>query len=81
MSGYEPSPIDVSLTLLLDRPILGPYYARRVRDSFAGRLFGTPEYPHLAAADIDLCTKVDRFDFCLLVEREDNFLVMRPARV
>ena len=43
-------------------------------------LFGTPEYPHLAAADIDLCADVDRFDFCLRVEREDGLLVMRPVR-
>jgi ubiquinone/menaquinone biosynthesis C-methylase UbiE len=31
MSGYEPSPLDVSLTLLLARPILSGYYAGRVR--------------------------------------------------
>ena len=55
-------------------------YARRVRDSFTGRLFGTPEYPHLVAADIDLCADVDRFDFCLRVEREEGLLVMRPVR-
>jgi 2-phosphosulfolactate phosphatase len=55
-------------------------YALRVRGSFAGRLFGTPEYPHLAAADIDLCVDVDRFDFCLCVDREDGLLVMRPVR-
>jgi 2-phosphosulfolactate phosphatase len=54
-------------------------YAQRVRASFAGRLFGTPEYPYLAAADIDLCIQVDRFDFCLRVEREDGLLVMRPG--
>jgi 2-phosphosulfolactate phosphatase len=55
-------------------------YVQRVRDSFAGRLFGRPEYPHLAAADIDLCTQVDRFDFCLRVEREDGLLMLRPVR-
>lgn len=32
MSEYEPSPFEVSLALLLARTILGPYYARRVRD-------------------------------------------------
>jgi ubiquinone/menaquinone biosynthesis C-methylase UbiE len=32
VSAYEPSRLDVRLTLLLGRPILGPYYARRVRD-------------------------------------------------
>jgi hypothetical protein len=56
-------------------------YARRVRASFTGRLFGTPAYPHLAAADIDLCMDVDRFDFCMRVEREDDLLVMRPVYV
>ena len=64
---------------LLTRPKVDPApYARRVRVSFTGRLFGTPEYPHLVAADIDLCVDVDRFDFCLRVEREDDLLVMRP---
>jgi 2-phosphosulfolactate phosphatase len=56
-------------------------FARRVRESFTGRLFGTPAYPHLAAADIDLCVDVDRFDFCMRVEREDGLLVMRPVYV
>jgi 2-phosphosulfolactate phosphatase len=56
-------------------------YVQRVRESFVGRLFGTPEYPHLAAADLELAVDVDRFDFCLRVEREEDFLVMRPVRV
>ena len=56
-------------------------YVQRVRNSFSARLFGTPEYPYLAAADIDLCVDVDRFDFCLRVDREDGLLVMRPVRV
>jgi 2-phosphosulfolactate phosphatase len=56
-------------------------YARRVRGSFSARLFGTPEYPYLAAADIDLCADIDRFDFCLRVDREDGLLVMRPVRI
>jgi 2-phosphosulfolactate phosphatase len=56
-------------------------YARRVRESYTGRLFGTPAYPHLAAADLDCCVDVDRFDFCLRVAREDGLLVMRPVRV
>ena len=56
-------------------------YVQRVRDSFSARLFGTPEYPYLAAADIDLCVDVDRFDFCLRVDREDDLLVMRPVHV
>jgi hypothetical protein len=50
-----------------------------VRQSFTGRLFGTPDYPHLAAADINLCVDVDRFDFCMRVEREEGLLVMRPV--
>jgi 2-phosphosulfolactate phosphatase len=58
----------------------GPF-ARRVRASFTGRLFGTPAYPHLAAADIDLCVDVDRFGFCMRVEREGDLLVMRPVYV
>jgi 2-phosphosulfolactate phosphatase len=67
---------------LLTRSQVDPApYARRVRVSFAGRLFGTPEYPHLVAADIDLCVDVDRFDFCMRVEREDDLLVMRPVYI
>ena len=68
---------------LLARPDTEPLdprpYARRVRASFTGRLFGTPDYPHLAAADIDLCMDVDRFGFCMRVDREDGLLVMRPV--
>ena len=65
---------------LLTQPEVDPTpYARRVRASFTGRLFGTPEYPHLVAADIDRCVDVDRFEFCLRVEREDDLLVMRPV--
>jgi 2-phosphosulfolactate phosphatase len=55
-------------------------YARRVRESYTGRLFGTPEYPYLAAADIDYCADVDRFDFGLCVDREDDLLVMRAVQ-
>jgi 2-phosphosulfolactate phosphatase len=56
-------------------------YAARVRQSYTGQLFGTPNYPHLAAADIDFCEAVDRFRFCLRVEQEIDLLVMRPVHM
>ena len=56
-------------------------YAQRVRESFSGRLFGDPAWPYLRAKDIDFCVDVDRFDFALRVEREEDLLVMRAVHV
>jgi 2-phosphosulfolactate phosphatase len=83
-TGQSTKPIAVAglQTAPCERPDVDPApYVQRVRGSFVGRLFGTPEYSHLSAADIELAVDVDRFDFCLRVQRENGLLVMRPVRV
>ena len=55
-------------------------FLRRVRDSLPGRIFADPAYPEFPAADLELCTEVDRFDFAMLVERRNGLLVMEAVR-
>ncbi len=52
--------------------------ARRVRQSPTGMVFADPQRPEFPAADLDLCTVVDRFDFAMQVTRRDGLLVLRP---
>jgi 2-phosphosulfolactate phosphatase len=51
----------------------------RVRQSDFGRRFGTSAYPHLPAADLDLCAAADRFGFALPMHRTDHGLVIEPV--
>jgi 2-phosphosulfolactate phosphatase len=55
--------------------------ARRVRQSPTGRVFADPQRPEFPAADLDLCTAVDRFDFVMQVTRRDGLLVLRPVKI
>jgi 2-phosphosulfolactate phosphatase len=55
--------------------------ARRVRQSPTGRVFADPQRPQFPAADLDLCTAVDRFDFAMQVTRRDGLLVLRPVLI
>jgi 2-phosphosulfolactate phosphatase len=61
-----------------ERPDPTPYL-RRVRDSDSGRLFTDPYQPEFAPADLDRSLEIDRFDRALLVRRQDDLLIMRPA--
>jgi 2-phosphosulfolactate phosphatase len=61
-----------------ERPDPAPYL-RRVRDSDAGRLFTDPYQPEFAPADLERSLQIDRFEQALLVRRENDVLVMRPA--
>jgi 2-phosphosulfolactate phosphatase len=54
---------------------------RRVRQSPNGRVFADPQRPGFPAADLDLCTAVDRFDIAMQVTRQDGLLILRPARI
>jgi 2-phosphosulfolactate phosphatase len=54
---------------------------RRVRQSPNGRIFSDPQRPEFPAADLDLCTAVDRFDFAMQVTRQDGLLILRPVRI
>lgn len=52
-------------------PNLDPYL-QRVRLSQDGQLFADPARPEFPVSDLDYCTQVDRFDFAMLVERENG---------
>jgi 2-phosphosulfolactate phosphatase len=54
---------------------------RRVRQSPTGMVFADPQRLQFPAADLDLCTAVDRFDFAMQVTRRDRLLVLRPVRI
>ncbi len=51
----------------------------RVRQSDFGRRFGDRAYPHLPAADLDLCAVADRFGFAMPMRRTDHGLVIEPV--
>lgn len=53
------------------------HYAKRVRDSDFGHRYGTPLWPNLPLADLELCADVDRFDFAMPVTRTGEHLVIR----
>jgi 2-phosphosulfolactate phosphatase len=59
-----------------ENPELAPFLERVVR-SAPGELFTDPEHPEYAAADLELCLAVDRFDFAMPVSRQDGQLLMR----
>ena len=51
-------------------------YARRVRNSYWGRHFGRPDFPHFPAVDLDFCVQLDRFDFAMTIARRNGQLVL-----
>ena len=51
-------------------------FIQRILDSAPGRIFADPNRPEFPAADLPLCTAVDRFNFALRVEHRDDLLVM-----
>lgn len=70
---------DLIEAYLLDcRPDL-PQYEERVRQSDFGRRFGDPAFPHLPAADLELCAAADRFGFAMPMHRTAHGLVIEPV--
>ena len=57
------------------------WYEARVCASDFGQRFGLPEYPHLPAADLELCASADRFDFAMPMRHEDDRLVIEAVRM
>lgn len=55
------------------------WYESRVSGSDFGRRFGLAEYPHLPAADLELCAAADRFDFAMPMRHVDDRLVIEPV--
>jgi 2-phosphosulfolactate phosphatase len=61
------------------QPVPEPYLTR-VRESVIGQRFLNPSYPELPAEDLPCCTDLDRFDFAMLVKRQNGLLVMKPTK-
>jgi 2-phosphosulfolactate phosphatase len=59
-------------------PDIGPV-VQRVLDSYVARMFHDPARPEFPAADLKYCVDVDRFDFAMRVERQDDLLVLKPV--
>ena len=55
-------------------------YLKRVRESRAGKHFADPENTMFIWKDIECCIDIDRFNFALEISREDDRLVMIPAK-
>ena len=70
---------DLIEAYLLGRSIDPAFYERRVRQSDFGRRFGDTSYPHLPAADLELCAAADRFGFAMPMRRTDHGLVIEPV--
>lgn len=70
------------LTALLrgEQPAPAPFI-RRVYESTAGRLFTDPSHPEFAPVDLERCVEVDRFDFALVVERQEGLLALEAIEV
>jgi 2-phosphosulfolactate phosphatase len=76
--GTEDSACSEYLTeLLLEKSPNPERYLEQVRSSMNAQILSAP--PFHAALDVELCTKLDRFDFALKVDREDGQLVMRKV--
>jgi 2-phosphosulfolactate phosphatase len=53
-------------------------YLERVAQSAPGELFIDPAHPEYAAADLELCLALDRFNFAMPVQRLEGGYRMRP---
>ena len=60
------------------RPDPAPYIERVVRSRDASFHFD-PNRPEFPISDIDLCTSIDKFDFAMLVTKENGRHVMRAV--
>ena len=69
------------LEALLKESNLNPdSYLKRVTESRAGKHFADPENTMFTWKDIECCIDIDRFNFALEISREDDRLVMIPAK-
>jgi 2-phosphosulfolactate phosphatase len=62
------------------RPDPAPFIDR-VYKSYDARLHLDPNFPEFPASDLDLCTKVDAFDFAMPVTRENGRPIMRAVKL
>ena len=52
-------------------------FLERVRQSPPGKLFSDPTELEFNPADLEYCLQIDRFDFVMLVKREDGLFIMK----
>ena len=52
---------------------------QRVLGSYVARMFHDSARPEFPAADLAYCVDVDRFEFAMRVQRQDDLLVMKPV--
>jgi len=78
--GDEDAACAEYMTALLrgEDPNPGPYL-QRVRMSQDGQLFADPARSEFPSTDLDYCTQVDRFDFAMLVKRENGLNHLVPV--
>jgi 2-phosphosulfolactate phosphatase len=54
-------------------------YVKRVRECRTSqRIFANPSCPEFRWEDIECCVSVDKFDFSMIIERQNDLLVMSP---
>jgi 2-phosphosulfolactate phosphatase len=56
-------------------------YVNRVRESFSGRRFSDPSIPEYPAGDLELCVRVDVFDFAMPVVRDGRRLDIKRVDI
>lgn len=67
----------IELLLNNQKPDASPFI-KRILNSAPGRIFADPDRPEFPAADLPLCTALDRFKYALRVDKRDDLLVMTP---
>ena len=66
----------IEALLLGHQPDPEPIF-ERVRQSAPGRLFSDPTQPEFNPDDLEYCLQIDRFDFVMLVKREEGLFIMK----
>ncbi len=67
--------------LLMGRQPNPAPFSERVYKSYDARLHLDPNFPNFPKSDLDLCTKIDAFDFAMSVTKEDGRHVMRAVKL
>jgi len=65
--------------LLRDAPPPAAEILRRVRESKAGLMIASGTYAQYPQGDLEVCTRLDAFDFAIRAGREDGLLVARAV--
>jgi 2-phosphosulfolactate phosphatase len=55
-------------------------FLERVASSGAGKIFASPDAPAYLKEDLELCMAIDRFDFALKVEHQEDLFIMTTSR-